>query len=532
MDKIFVVGIGGTGMRCLESFVHMCAMGMFDNHEVHLLALDTDRDNGNFRRLKELVNIYQNAKGVDREHHPLEQTFFSAKIQSYTFSPDYSTQSTGKFSRITRMGDLKDQDPKAADLAELLLTSNSREFDLKHGYRAQTHIGSFLMYHGIVQEVMQNHNGQLAKFIEELANSSKNLTTKVFVMGSVFGGTGASSIPVIPEAFERAAQELMPGTSLKGVVFYGSILLTNYFTFSVPSRDELKKQLVVATSEKFALNSQAAMMFYNGDETVNKTYQKFYMLGTPGVNFKVDENQGSTQVATGGAKQENPSHFIELFAAAAAYDFFNTPQEELEELRDKDVQYYFRTVDNSGKIEFGDLVKPSEVERFAKRFGLLVAMSMVANKEYFLESAVSGNLAKKDNIFGYEDIDPREVEAIRKYFNLFHYSMAEGRVLDGWLRQMYNSAGGGDKFLFHADLLGMSTEKELRKLDYNKRIYKTDFEKNKYDTGLFGNPFDSFKEAFKKREDDPALPNKIEKLTKRIYMTLCDLYKFPVESGS
>ena len=33
MDKLFVIAIGGTGMRCLESFVHLCAIGMFDNEE-------------------------------------------------------------------------------------------------------------------------------------------------------------------------------------------------------------------------------------------------------------------------------------------------------------------------------------------------------------------------------------------------------------------------------------------------------------------------------------------------------------------
>ena len=45
MEKLFVIGSGGTGMRCLQAFVHLCAMGMFDDKEIHLLALDTDLDN-------------------------------------------------------------------------------------------------------------------------------------------------------------------------------------------------------------------------------------------------------------------------------------------------------------------------------------------------------------------------------------------------------------------------------------------------------------------------------------------------------
>lgn len=63
--QFFVLGIGGTGMRCIESLIHLCAMGMFDNTKIHLLALDTDKNNGNFSRLKEVKEAYCNAKGMD-----------------------------------------------------------------------------------------------------------------------------------------------------------------------------------------------------------------------------------------------------------------------------------------------------------------------------------------------------------------------------------------------------------------------------------------------------------------------------------
>ena len=41
-DKLFLIAIGGTGMRCLEAFVHLCAAGMFDDQEIEILTLDTD----------------------------------------------------------------------------------------------------------------------------------------------------------------------------------------------------------------------------------------------------------------------------------------------------------------------------------------------------------------------------------------------------------------------------------------------------------------------------------------------------------
>ena len=57
-DKYFVIGIGGTGMRCLEAFTHMCAMGMFDSKEINVLTLDTDFTNGNKQRTEDLIETY------------------------------------------------------------------------------------------------------------------------------------------------------------------------------------------------------------------------------------------------------------------------------------------------------------------------------------------------------------------------------------------------------------------------------------------------------------------------------------------
>lgn len=89
------MGIGGTGMRCIESLIHLCAMGMFDDTEIHLLALDTDKNNGNFSRLKEVKEAYVNAKNLDKANRtPLTETFFSADIKYYEFSPNYEKKST------------------------------------------------------------------------------------------------------------------------------------------------------------------------------------------------------------------------------------------------------------------------------------------------------------------------------------------------------------------------------------------------------------------------------------------------------
>ena len=136
--QYFVLGIGGTGMRCIESLIHLCAMGMFDDTEIHLLALDTDKNNGNFSRLKEVKEAYVNSKNLDKANRTaLTNTFFSADIKYYEFSPNYEKKST--FNDVFNYGNTKYNSPEEADLADLVLTENVENFNLRHGYRAQTH---------------------------------------------------------------------------------------------------------------------------------------------------------------------------------------------------------------------------------------------------------------------------------------------------------------------------------------------------------------------------------------------------------
>ena len=225
-NEFFVLGIGGTGMRCIESLIHLCAMGMFDNTTIHLLALDTDKNNGNFARLKELKEAYNGVKGKDvANRQALENTFFSANLKYYEFSPDYERKST--FKEVFNYGDIQYNKSEEADLANLVLTKDVEEFNLRHGYRAQTHLGSLMMYHSILEAASSNESPQLKNFLGELTRAAQNGHPKVFILGSVFGGTGASSIPIIPQAISKAAEMINGGSvNVLNRAYFGSTLLT------------------------------------------------------------------------------------------------------------------------------------------------------------------------------------------------------------------------------------------------------------------------------------------------------------------
>jgi hypothetical protein len=155
MDKLFVIAIGGTGMRCLESFVHLCAIGMFNNREIEVLTLDTDQTNGNKGRVEELIRLYNRIKTSDTAAGgtPNVDTFFSAKLNLYRFFTNYSTKGRENYRNIAKLTTgQQEQQRDNKLLSDLFLDEHTvQEFNLAHGYRAQTHLGSLLMYHGITE---------------------------------------------------------------------------------------------------------------------------------------------------------------------------------------------------------------------------------------------------------------------------------------------------------------------------------------------------------------------------------------------
>lgn len=532
-QQYFVLGIGGTGMRCIESLIHLCAMGMFDDTDIHLLALDTDKNNGNFGRLKELKEAYVNTKGLkaeDRVAH--KDTFFSANIKYYEFSPNYETKST--FKEVFNYGDTQYNHREQTDLADLVLDKNVEEFNLQHGYRAQTHLGSMMMYQSIVEASQSPISNGLKEFVSALITETTSGKAKVFILGSVFGGTGASSIPIIPQALSRAAQIISNGSAdILRNAYFGSTLLTAYFNFNLPDANQLSQQKVIATSDKFALNSQVAMMFYDDDATVRSIYQRFYMMGTNGLNWNPMQSEATktNKTLTGGAAQKNDSHYIELLAASAALDFLSCDENKLSEDKENyKTEYLYRAVEDNDKFDFQDFVGKNRQTEFAKKLGCLVAFALFNNgNDDFVEKSRSG---EDKEVVGFEEIDPSQVKYLKEYFRLFFARMLEGGTLEeGWLRQLHRSAGGGDKFLLNPKLFAPQTKKELMRLDWNKNLYRSEGigKDNKYSTGLIGSKFNSFKKMFLQElhgDGSKGITNRGEQLYKLIYDTLIKHYNF------
>ena len=532
-DKLFLIAIGGTGMRCLESFVHLCAAGMFDNHTIDILTIDTDQSNGNKDRVEHLINLYNKVKTNDANNvggQPRTDTFFSAKLNLRRFFTDYSTSQRKTYNLLagtTNLSDSQRQDNK--DIADLFFEADSvQEFSLDHGYRAQTHLGSMLMYHGIIEAAInykrggnnvKAHEKDLVEYIKELNKNAAN--ARVFVFGSVFGGTGASSIPVFPLAISEALKIITDGTTVINTdkVLFGSTLLTDYFTFNIPTDAQKSAQKVIADANNFALNSQAAMSFYEGDASVKTTYKRMYHIGWPNkskINYSKD---GDGSVVTGGNGQRNDCHVAELMCAAAAYDFFNEDRKVLESIGEAD--YRFRTVetdDQSDAMIFkgASFVGQSNGATLEKRLGTFLTFAhIILSKNEGAYNGVNGvdsfmNYIQTDTI-NYSDINLDQRTEINEYLEEFGYKILNDAVNFGWIYQINKSVGNGS-FIFAPEAFRATEQELVHKTDIGM-LYGDGF-RDWGPRNMFGNfkgpnsSYDKFCDTFKK--DPNSVPYDVQ----------------------
>jgi|TARA_B100000035_G_scaffold315088_1_gene333846 hypothetical protein len=532
-SKNFVIAIGGTGMRCLESFTHMCAMGLFDNMEFNVLTLDTDYTNGNKNRTENLINDYNQIKRGDsagEENGSINNnTFFSAKLNLFDVVTDYGTQGRENFLSLSNVTADATDDNDNKLLADLFLGEDVQGFNLAHGYRAQTHLGSYLMYHALVElakkiasDKASPKEQQFGKYLELLYEAGSD--ARVFVFGSVFGGTGASSIPIIPSALNKALS--IYGKGQQGIsdeAKFGCTLLTEYFRFTKPkdAQKKTKDDAVIADSSFFTLNSQAALQFYDDDPTVKSTYSKMYHLGWPKEFSSIDysKDKGEDKTITGGSAQKNGCHIIEFLCANAAWDFFKSDTGF-----DKNkVSVLYKSVSfNNGIIDlsFNDFIGDADNGNlFKEKFGNFVAFMHLVLSENDGAWGHDGTKLLLDRIAEstneYSSLEAQYTSKLTEYFRKFGYSIDGAEFVPGWLYQLRQSFNG--KFVLD-DKAFTSNQKELKKLEPGKLFSEKEYH---WDSTLMGDTYDPFVKTLKNDDTKPTenqnVQHKREKFVAHIY---------------
>jgi hypothetical protein len=380
MSKLYVFGIGGTGARVLKSLTMLLAAGVDCGVEIIVpIIIDRDTSNHDLSRTKLLIEDYIIVNKIAETKG--KNSFFKTKLKllkgELFLQLKDNTQKFKDFIGKNASMSLENQ-----ALVEMLFSKETLELDMTEGFQGNPNIGSVVLNQFDDNDVFK-----------EFANDFQD-GDKIFIISSIFGGTGASGFPLLRKTLQTPnlkggdGQDL-PNWGLVNKAQIGSISVLPYFLVGSPNADSL------VNSDTFIDKSRAALSYY---KTEDKRIDTLFYIA--------DKLPTTYPHHKGGNSQRNDAHFVELAAAMAVLDFVNPSSisKNIHRNRDNNIEdtSYKEFGINADLAEFNfsnltDLTKKMIVNPlsrfllFAKYMGYKVVKEDQNGKEEFVVQKVKGN---------------------------------------------------------------------------------------------------------------------------------------------
>jgi hypothetical protein len=296
MSKLYVFGIGGTGSRVLKSLTMLMAAGVKINaDEVVPIIIDPDLAAADLTRTVKLMQDYVKVRDRIDVNTASSNGFFNTKID-LTIIPSgrIPVENTKDitFKEYIGLSLMKDkngiENPNFA-LASMLFSKKNLESKMDVGFKGNPNIGSVVL-----------NQFSFSEEYKAFANSVKK-DDRVFVVSSIFGGTGASGFPLLVKEI-RKVKEKGENELLRNVPI-GAVTVLPYFDVKTDEDSEID-------SSTFISKAKAALSYY--DINLNEVNSLYYIA---------DKVTKAYENSEGGDTQRNEAHFVELAAALAIVDF-------------------------------------------------------------------------------------------------------------------------------------------------------------------------------------------------------------------
>lgn len=299
MNKLFIFAIGGSGERVLRSLTMLMAAGVpgFEKFDkVFPIIIDYDQDNGDKDICRNCIETYQHIHnlGFSKEENA-ENEFFNAKVLQLQgldhFTLKYGPNAnSSKFKDYIDYGDLNQSTSRTRMLLDSLYDNSMKpttelNLDLKVGFKGNPNIGS-VVFNGI------QNTEEFSTFLAQYNDGDR-----IVVVGSLFGGTGASGIPEIVKAIRLN----------KPTACIATVMVLPYFTLK-------KKDEGAINANLFYSKTKAALNYYSSSNTFEQI-NSIYFIGDP--------NPTVFEYCEGGQDQKNLAHIVEMVSAMAIVNFIN-----------------------------------------------------------------------------------------------------------------------------------------------------------------------------------------------------------------
>ena len=141
--KNFVIGIGGTGAKCLEHLLHCCSAGL-GPEQLWVGMIDQDEANGNVSRTKVLLSKYQNLQDSLRNEtkNDLAKDSNLLKTQVSSNADSVWLPLKGSDPTLEEVVNYELLKPEVKGLLDCLYAPEEKAQNLSEGFRARPNIGA------------------------------------------------------------------------------------------------------------------------------------------------------------------------------------------------------------------------------------------------------------------------------------------------------------------------------------------------------------------------------------------------------
>lgn len=400
MGKTYIFAIGGTGARVVRSLTMLMASGIPGfNHDTEIcpIIIDYDLHNGDKDRAVNSMKKYCKVRElIEKGEHKRDNEFFSAKITDMTTNKgnafqwyfDIQKNADQKYSEYIEYSNMEKKTPVTKKTVDGLYdTTNDPEYtelylNMKVGFQGNPNIGSVVLNRLKDDEEFRN--------FQTYFNPNED---RVVIIGSLFGGTGASGIPELITAIhnEKANTNLRKAN-------IAAVMILPYFKVKREGDSE-----GTIKSRIFNSKTKAALNYYESSG-LNNLINSIYYVG--------DRTPTVVQYSIGASDQKNNAHPVEMIAAMAVAHFVNADIDKNEYKNAVRRRYKFNVGGEIGQggITFRTLVgNNAEADPFVKdimhnmiNFNLMM--------KYFVDKVYSNSPDKRASWYYKERLKLSEIE--------------------------------------------------------------------------------------------------------------------------
>lgn len=290
MSKLYIFAIGGSGSRVLRSMTMLLASGVEMKSDIVPMIIDPDTNNGDLTRAVEEMRLYKSIRSKLIFDETTKNKFFSANIDSLNNDGNFLLPLVGTSGvNFDSYIGLRTMSIENQAMMKMLFSEANLSSTMDIGFKGNPNIGSIVLSQFTQSSTFRTFE---TNFVDG---------DRVFIISSIFGGTGASGFPLLLKTMRTSNNAALSGSII------GAVSLLPYFNLKDNPKSSIK-------ADSFVTKMKAALNYYEKNVTGNGTLDEMYYLGDQ-ISGKPYDN------CDGGSEQKNDSHLIEMIAALAVIDF-------------------------------------------------------------------------------------------------------------------------------------------------------------------------------------------------------------------